>query len=149
MDWIDLSKEIPWLGRDIFSLVNQSAEKTLTAELSKLGFKILVLDGERITNYEEFFSEIAPALGFPDYFGRNWNAFNDSFGDITCDPEKRLAIVWKQASVCLKANLHDFLGIVHRLLNAAFGARFGDAENEGIQVEVFLLGEAPEFNKKP
>ena len=149
MSWITIGKEIPWLGRDIVYLVSESAEQTLISDLTKLGFKIVLLDGERITDDEEFFSEIAPALSFPDYFGRNWNAFNDSFSDIAYGQDKRIAIIWRRVSLCLRANLQDFLGIVHRLLRAATDVGYFDPKRESVQVEVFLLGEPPDFPKQP
>jgi RNAse (barnase) inhibitor barstar len=41
---------------------------------------------------EEFFDQIALALEFPDYFGRNMNALNDCLSDIVFPESRRLAV---------------------------------------------------------
>jgi hypothetical protein len=75
--------------------------------------------------------------------------FVDSFGDLAYGPDKRIAILWKHASVCLESNFYAFLQAVHELMNAALGVGKSDSENDGIQVELFFLGEAPKFYKHP
>ena len=40
------------------------------------------LAGELCRSGREFFDEAALALDFPSYFGRNWDAFDECFGDL-------------------------------------------------------------------
>ena len=40
------------------------------------------LDGARCRSDRQFFDEAARALGFPAYFGHNWAAFDECFGDL-------------------------------------------------------------------
>ena len=40
------------------------------------------LDGSRCRTSQQFLVEVGVALGFPDYYGRNWDAFNECFGDL-------------------------------------------------------------------
>ncbi|WP_083958721.1 barstar family protein [Herbidospora mongoliensis] len=42
-----------------------------------------VIDGRACRTRAALFDETARVLRFPDYFGRNWDAFADSLGDAT------------------------------------------------------------------
>ncbi|GAA1017819.1 hypothetical protein Aple_027970 [Acrocarpospora pleiomorpha] len=42
-----------------------------------------VIDGRACRTRAAFFEEAARVLRFPDYFGRNWDAFADSLSDAT------------------------------------------------------------------
>jgi RNAse (barnase) inhibitor barstar len=44
--------------------------------------KIAVLNGDRMRNWERFFSEFAGEFQFPDYFGNNINAFSEVMRDL-------------------------------------------------------------------
>ena len=147
-NWIDIRREIAWLGSESIYFVNDSAEQALLQNLSRLGFSIVVIDGEHVTNEESFFSAISSALMFPEYFGRNWDAFADCFGELAFRPEKRLAILWIKASISLKINPYVFVKATHELLNAAADVgRCDSPEDQRAQVEVFFLGTAPDFTK--
>ena len=149
-DWVDIRREFPWLGNESIFLVNENALQILIQGLSKQGFSISFLEGTAIVDEETFFSAIATSLNFPAYFGKNWDAFADCFGDLAYRPEKRRAIIWKQASVSLRNNLYVFVKAVHELLNASADVgRCDSKETELAQVEVFLLGDVPAFAKRP
>lgn len=40
------------------------------------------LDGGRCRTGQQFLIEVGVVLGFPAYYGRNWDAFNECFGDL-------------------------------------------------------------------
>lgn len=50
------------------------------------GFRVAVLGGKAVSGRETFFTEVAHALGFPDYFGRNWDAVHDCLTDLSWLP---------------------------------------------------------------
>lgn len=52
--------------------------KTLEGE----GFVCFLLDGAEMRTKDGLFEEYAQKVGFPDYFGRNWDAFNDCMTDL-------------------------------------------------------------------
>ncbi|MET8979012.1 barstar family protein [Streptomyces sp. NPDC004539] len=68
-----------------------------------------LIAGGRCRTEGELFSEWAQALGFPAYFGRNWNAFYDCLSEISlsyCDidgppPAQPLAILVEDAFLLL------------------------------------------------
>lgn len=43
---------------------------------------VKVVDGRRCRSKQELLSEFAASLGFPDYFGRNWDAFHECINDL-------------------------------------------------------------------
>jgi RNAse (barnase) inhibitor barstar len=42
---------------------------------------VLKIDVGSVTTREELHSLIAEAFGFPDYYGRNWDAFDECIRD--------------------------------------------------------------------
>jgi RNAse (barnase) inhibitor barstar len=56
-------------------------------------YDIAVLNGEEAGNREGFFTGIARALAFPDYFGRNWDAVYDCLTDLNWLPAEGYVLV--------------------------------------------------------
>lgn len=52
----------------------------------------ILIDGEVITSMDLFHDSFAKQAGFPEYYGRNLNAFWDC---ISTDVEGPIEIVWK------------------------------------------------------
>ncbi len=93
----------PWLDRGYLHAVHESALEHLRTKLRELGFELTELDGTAMeAGRDAFFADLQLAFGFPDYFGRNWNAFNDSIGDL--QPPARLAIIWRASDEAARAN---------------------------------------------
>lgn len=44
--------------------------------------QLFYIDGRTVTNKEEFLQAGAKAIKFPDYFGNNWDAFEDCLIDL-------------------------------------------------------------------
>jgi len=43
--------------------------------------KTVIIDANRITDWESFHDVFSECVGFPDYYGRNMNAWIDCMGD--------------------------------------------------------------------
>jgi RNAse (barnase) inhibitor barstar len=54
---------------------------------------LTVIDGAKCLTEADFYDEVSSRLDFPDYFGRNWDAFNDSFPESLFNPEKPKHII--------------------------------------------------------
>jgi len=56
-------------------------------ELSKIaegeGIAFFLVDGRKINNKEQFLRSSAHEMNFPDYFGSNWDAFEDCLTDMS------------------------------------------------------------------
>lgn len=67
---------------DRFGIVFIWRDDTLRRQLMEYpGARRVHMDGHRLRDWEMFYDEIAIALGFPDYFGRNLNALIDCMRD--------------------------------------------------------------------
>lgn len=55
----------------------------LRALCNEYGFQFFYINGKTITSKTEFFQASAAAMHFPDYFGDNWDAFNDCINDLS------------------------------------------------------------------
>lgn len=53
---------------------------------------IIVLDTDRITDWETFHTVFTEAFGFPDFYGRNMNAWIDCMSSLDC-PEDGMTTV--------------------------------------------------------
>jgi hypothetical protein len=88
------------------------------------------LDGERITTWDGFHSESHAAFGFPDYYGRNMDAWIDSLSTLREDdgmskfrlgPEETLQIELVNSDVLRKkapdihGALKEYVSIVNQL----------------------------------
>lgn len=47
------------------------------------GYRFFHLEGENIEKKEQFLNHAAMALHFPDYFGKNWDAFEECITDMS------------------------------------------------------------------
>ncbi len=149
-EWIDIPKKIPWVGLGNIHLIDQNAEKKLCGTLSSLGFKTFTIEGNAINSEESFFLEVSKVLNFPDYFGENWDAFHDCFGDFLISEKGPIALIWKEATSTLNSSLKTFLKVTYELLSViAEAGSFQDNEIEPIQVELFILGKGKDFIDAP
>lgn len=57
------------------------APEEMVAELQRAGWRVGLV--QATTSRDDFYREIADALGFGDYFGRNLDALWDCLGDLT------------------------------------------------------------------
>jgi RNAse (barnase) inhibitor barstar len=143
---IDISKAIPWLGLTNIYLIDQDSEKELDDALSSLGFKIFKIEGNDINSEENFFMEVSKVLKFPDYFGKNWEAFHDCFGDFVFIENGPIALVWRDATSTLDKSLKTFLKVTYELLSVAVEVdSYQDTDSEPVQVELFILGKGKDF----
>jgi RNAse (barnase) inhibitor barstar len=54
-----------------------------------LGF----IDGQKCTTLQQFYTEIAKALEFPDYFGNNLDALDEALCDLSWIEEKTILLL--------------------------------------------------------
>ncbi|MEP0391754.1 MAG: barstar family protein [Erythrobacter sp.] len=66
---------------------------------------IAEIDGSNIQSEADFHKEIAGALSLGPYYGRNLNALWDV---LSCDVERPVTLVWKNADASRKSMPADF-----------------------------------------
>jgi RNAse (barnase) inhibitor barstar len=145
-EWINISKAIPWIGFPNIYLIDQDLEKELSGALSSLGFKIFNIEGASINSEENFFLEVARVFKFPDYFGKNWDAFHDCFEDFVFTEKDPLALILTNGDSAIKNSLKTFMKITYELLSTAIElGSYQDDDIEPVQVELFILGKGKDF----
>lgn len=97
----------PWV---VFARHDDPWLSTETAELQKLGGRVIRLDGGELREPRALFAAFARELSFPAYFGHNWDALVDCLHDWHGHggETKDVAVLIDQADDLLKA---DFLGL--------------------------------------
>jgi RNAse (barnase) inhibitor barstar len=140
--YADLKTALPWLRGVRVHAAAAGREAEVRAALEAAGFLQRTLEGSRIQGDASFFDEAARALGFPEYFGRNWDAFNDGLGDLVFGATERIAVLWRDADRSLAADAQTVLGAT-----SAFDAvgSPGSEDEDPAQLEVFLFGSGPGF----
>jgi RNAse (barnase) inhibitor barstar len=91
-DFVWYQHEFPWLGPGFIHAVHTDAEPGFRRRLRELGVEFFEMVGppER-----SVFDQLADAYTFPDYYGQNWDSFNDLMGDVS--PPPRSALLWHDA----------------------------------------------------
>lgn len=123
-------------------------EARLLAALEPAGFAVRTLEGRDVQDEAGFFAAFARALGLPEEFGANWDALLDVLGELHDGPERRVALVWREAHVCLAKDLGTLLRAALACDRAAYAAE-DDPDLEPLQLELFVLGEGPAFGSRP
>ena len=67
-------------------------EKTFVAELS----------GKKCATLRSFYGQVAKALHFPDYFGKNLDALDECLADLSWIEQKEVALTVREAALFLK-----------------------------------------------
>jgi RNAse (barnase) inhibitor barstar len=156
-DWVDLAELMPGLRGQRLHVAAADDEGRIAAALRANGFAIRMLEGERIIGEPSFFEEAARGLELPSYFGRNWDALHDCLGDWHDGDERRIGVLWRDADQSLA---HDAQTVFRAAL--AFAAAATPPPMQPVlesttapastlpplQLEVFLLGEAPGFHAR-
>ncbi len=98
------------------------------------GWQCVALDTWTVDDKAGFLAAVQSAFGFPDWFGRNWDALADSLSDV--QHEKGTVVVWDGWSPLARAQPPGFAVAVDILTQRA-GSRRGGA------FAVVLRGDGP------
>jgi RNAse (barnase) inhibitor barstar len=93
----------PWV---VFAPCGDSLLEKQVRELQERGGIVRHLNAEKMRNPASLFHEFAQSLGFPGYFGHNWDALVDCLDDLHSDwhGNANVAIVINNADLILKAD---------------------------------------------
>lgn len=155
MAFIDIRKTYPALQGNLIHTV-RIPDHELVSTLEQIGFTVFVINGSVISDKKSFFVEVARALNFPSYFGKNWDAFDECMEDF-CEGVNRsnTAIVWNNVDKLLSTDLQTFTDAICCLYEKILGIKWaiqGEDQSKTTRIEVFLVGNDPRFptmtNKK-
>lgn len=63
------------------------------------GFKLFYIDGSEVSEKESFLQTFSNAMHFPDYFGKNWDAFEECITDLSWLEFDILVLLYKDANL--------------------------------------------------
>jgi RNAse (barnase) inhibitor barstar len=86
---------------------------------------VRVLEGHELRTEDQVFENFARAFAFPDYFGRNWDAFDECMGDLAWLPARSYRVVIMDAEHLLDENMRA-RGIFLRIMRD-LGRQWGNA----------------------
>ena len=66
--------------------------------------QLIDLDGSAISNKAEFLQACAKAMQFPEYFGNNWDAFEDCFTDLLDASANPLIVLYAQPETFIETD---------------------------------------------
>ncbi len=123
-------------------------ETVLTSEIehlaSDLDFTFFHLPGSRILSKQDFLKETALVLGFPDYFGHNWDALADCMTDITGGEGSGRVILFDRFDLFAESFPAEFTTAVE-----IFGESALFLSERGIACFVLLQGKSSAAPKLP
>ncbi|HHY55368.1 MAG TPA: barstar family protein [Chloroflexi bacterium] len=67
----------------------------LAEGVEQLGWRLFQLDGRRARDKASFLQAAAAVMHFPDYFGRNWDAFEECINDLSWAPAHGYVLVYE------------------------------------------------------
>lgn len=96
MDELDrlLAGELP---PAVYRLMSRAAVETVAERVEANGWRCFALNGDTIDNKSSFLAACASALHFPDYFGRNWDAFEECLNDLSWVTAKGYVVLYDNA----------------------------------------------------
>jgi len=69
--------------------------KAAARSAEEAGWDFAALDGGRLSDKDSLLDAAAKALGFPETFGRNWDALEDCLCDLSWRPGKGTLLFWE------------------------------------------------------
>lgn len=87
--------------------LRMSAE-TIASQAENHGWRVFRLDGREIASKADFLAACADAMDFPAYFGRNWDALEESARDLAWTPAGGYLVLYDDAGRFAAAQPDEF-----------------------------------------
>ncbi len=83
----------------VYRLADDAPIKELEKLAKQYKYAFFLLDGAGIEDKERFLNRAATVLRFPDYFGNNWDAFEDCLTDMSWHETEGFLILYNHFEV--------------------------------------------------
>ncbi|MGO4474509.1 barstar family protein [Arthrobacter sp. M-10] len=96
----------------------ESEAGLIRAAISGADVLVIELDGSKMRSIDRLFAEYQQRFSFPDYFGWNWNAFDECLGDLRWLPARKYVTIISHADQVLsneRTELGTYLRIIHNV----------------------------------
>jgi hypothetical protein len=122
----------------------------LQAFLTRWDYRIIELDGRRMTSRVDAHAELARAFGFPEPHGSSWDSWNDHFNDFVFDNDGLLhAVLWTEIETTARLAPATTAEVGWALLVASWDNRPGASptQSASLPMEIFALATGTDFNR--
>lgn len=143
--------EFPWLSGPLYR-VRGSAWPGVDEFLKRHAYRLIVLDGTVMTSNDAAHETLQKAFGFPDWYGRNWDAFSDCFEDFAQENVGRcVAVVWRDIETAGRLAPATTAEVGWGLLDCVFGGSVKGDPPAGhlLTIDIFAIGDGPDFETPP
>ena len=110
----------------VYSWASQAPLADVRRKVESAAWRFVHLDTTGVDDKTGFLDEAAAAFGFPGWFGRNWDAFADSLGDVRA--ERGTLVLWDGSGHFAAGNEEQFavaLEILRDRSESTLGGAFG------------------------
>ena len=145
-----MRRELPWLLSGPLFRVHRAALADLTVFLDRFGYRQIHLDGRRMTSRSAAHDEIALGFGFPNYYGQNWDSYNDCLGDFVQEHDGELfAVVWDFMERASEAAPATAAEVGWALLESASASMptLAPGTTWHVSIDVFAVGDGDDFDR--
>jgi len=92
----------------IYLLKSNALVATISSLSTIHNFRFFYIDGEQTRTKETFLKKAGEVFGFPDYYGRNWDAFEECIKDFEWYPAECYLILYDHFEVFAAYSPEDF-----------------------------------------
>jgi RNAse (barnase) inhibitor barstar len=82
----------------VYQLTSRAKPENVIEEVTEQGWRGFYVDGAAVTDKSSFLDAFAVQLGFPSYFGHNWDAFEECITEMTWAPGEGYVILWDEVA---------------------------------------------------
>lgn len=110
-------------GSELYRLPGRTSADTIEAAAEAAGWRFLHLDLGKVDSKAEFLRAAGRALKFPEWAGRNWDAFEELVNDLSWLPSAEGYLLLIERASALADKEPETLRMALDILGDALGAR--------------------------
>lgn len=123
----------------VYRWLSRAHPESVRREVVGAGWGMYLLDGRAVTGAAALFDRCAQVLGFPAWFGHNWDALADCLSDLGWLPGRGHLLLWDQYGVLARTDPKAWHQ-ARQVLSAAIEQRL---ETGAVPLYVVLRGSGP------
>jgi hypothetical protein len=103
----------------VFQLTGKAGLEKINEVASGFDCSVFRVHGKTIGNKRDFLAATATSLNFPEYFGHNWDAFEECISDPDLTPNQTLIVIFDDMTAFVKNEPDQFKTALDILRDAA------------------------------
>jgi len=123
----------------VYRFDSRATVEFLRHEADAAGWRLFYLDGAHARDKKSFLDQAARAMDFPDYFGRNWDAFEECVNDLAWAPATGYILLFQAPERLVKNARADWETAIEILSTAS-----ENWAEVGVPFYILLRGRVPD-----